>query len=129
MFGEMRVSPVLSLTAMETLDQAAAKLLEFAEHPQLLRWFQFPTALVVLVTHADCPDSGAVYIYDRKKCVWLWVDFEDQNYGGYSPAEFDTLIDRCHFLRLAASPGLLGSSVQWQVTPGQPPTVVGGLPI
>jgi len=112
------------LTPKETLDQAAARLLEFAEYPQVLRWFQFPTAIVLFVAHSDCPDSGAVYIYDRKKCVWLWVDFDDQNFGGYSPAEFDTLIDRCHFLRLAASPGLLGSSFQWLVTPGQGPKVL-----
>jgi hypothetical protein len=62
--------------------------LEFAEYPQMFRWFQFPTALVVFVAHADSLDSGAVYVYDRKQCVWLWVDFNDQNYGGYSPSEF-----------------------------------------
>ena len=124
MFGELKVSKMLSLSELETLDQAAAKLLEFAEYPQVLRWFQLPTALVVFVAHAECPQDGAVYIYDRKRCVWLWVDFDDQNYGGYSPAEFDCLIDRCHFLRLAASPSQLGSPVQWLVTPGQRPTVL-----
>ena len=129
MFGELNTRKVLLLTPKETLDQAAAKLLEFAEYPQVLRWLQFPTAIVVFVAHADCPDSGAVYIYDRKKCVWLWVDFNDQNYGGYSPEEFDTLVDRSHFLRLAASPSLLGSPVQWLVIPGQQPTVVGKLPV
>ena len=129
MFGELKISPVLSLTPRETVDQAAGKLLEFAEFPQVLRWFQFPTALVVFVAHADHPEYGAVYIYDRKKCVWLWVDFEDQNYGGYSPQEFDVLVERGHFLWLAASPGLLGSPVQWEITPGQQPTVIGTLPV
>ena len=129
MFGELKISPVLSLTARDTLDQATAKLLEFTEYPKVLRWFQFPIALVLLVSHAECRDSGAIYVYDRKKCVWFWVDFDDQNYGGYSPEEFDTLINRCHFLRLAASPGLLRSPVQWLVTPGQRPTVIGGLPV
>ena len=129
MFGALKVSPVLSLPRIETLDQASARLLEFAEHPRLLRWIQFPQALLVFVAHADGPDSGAVYIYDRRKCVWFWVDFDDQNYGGYSPEEFDTLIERCRFLRLAASPGLLGSPVQWLVTPGQRPMIVGRLPV
>jgi len=129
MFGELKISKILSLSTMETLDHAAAKLLEFTEYPQVLRWLQLPTALVLFVAHADCHESGAVYIYDRKKCVWLWVDFDDQNYGGYSPEEFDTLIDRCHFLRLAASPGLLGSPVQWLLTPGQRPVIVGRLPV
>ncbi len=128
MFGEMKISPVLSLTPRETVDQAANKLLEFAEFPQVLRWFQFPTALVVLLAHVDHPEDGAVYIYDRKKCVWLWVDFDDQNYGGYSPQEFDLLVERCHFLWLAASPCLLRSPVQWLVNPGQP-AIVGRLPV
>jgi len=84
--------------------------------------------LVVLVAYADSPDSGAVYVYDRKKGVWLWVDFNDQNYGGYSPSEFDVLINQCHFFRLAASPALLESPVQWMITPGQGPKVLGRLP-
>jgi hypothetical protein len=128
MFGELNARKVLLLTPKETLDQAAAKLLEFAEYPQILRWFQFPTALVVFVAHPDSPDSGAVYVYDRKQCVWLWVDFNDQNYGGYSPSEFDVLINQCHFFRLAASPALLESPVQWMITPGQGPRVLGRLP-
>ena len=128
MFGGLKVTKILSLTKVETLDQAAAKLLEFAEYPQIFRWYQFPTALVILVAHADCLDCGAVYVYDRKKCVWLWVDFNDQNYGGYSPSEFDVLIEQCHFLKLAESPALLTSPVQWLVAAGQSPEVLGRLP-
>ena len=128
MFGKLKVNQVLSLTTMETPDQAAAKLLEFAEYPQIFRWYQFPTALVILVAHADCLDCGAVYVYDRKKCVWIWVDFIDQNYGGYSPSEFDVLIEQCHFFKLAESPALLTSPVQWLVTAGQSPEVLGRLP-
>ncbi len=127
MFGELKVNQVLSLTTMETPDQAAAKLLEFAEYPQIFRWYQFPTALVILVAHADCLDCGAVYVYDRKKCVWLWVDFNDRNYGGYSPSEFDVLIEQCHFFKLAEYPALLTSPVQWLVTAGQSPEVLGRL--
>jgi len=128
MFGELKVNQVLSLTTMETPDQAAAKLLEFAEYPQIFRWYQFPTALVILVGHPDCPDCGAVYVYDRKKCVWFWVDFNDQNYGGYSPSEFDVLVEQCHFFKLAESPALLTSPVQWLVTAGQSPEVLRRLP-
>jgi hypothetical protein len=83
------------------VDEAVAKLLAFAEYPKIFRWFQFPRALV-FVAHADTPDFGAVYVYDRKKCVWLWVDYDGENYGGYRPVESDGLIDQCHFFRLAA---------------------------
>src|SRR3989442_3778543 len=78
----MCVSQMHRLSKLETLDEAVAKLLELAEYPKLLRWIQFPTALIVFLAHEDSPDSGAVYVYDRKRCVWLWVDFDDQNYGG-----------------------------------------------
>jgi hypothetical protein len=125
MFGQMRASQMLALSKRETLDEAVDKLLELAEHPKILRWIQLPTGLIVFLAHEDSPDSGAVYVYDRKRCVWLWVDFDDQNYGGYSPLEFDLLINQCHFLRLVAAPGLLTSPVQWLVRPGQRPEVVG----
>ena len=128
MFGELKIIRILSLTKMETPDQAVAKLLEFTDCPQIIRWFQFPTSLVIFVAHSDCPDCGAVYVYDRKHCVWFWIDFDDQNYGGYSPSEFDLLIERCHFFQLAESPALLTSPVQWLVTPGQAPSVVKRLP-
>ena len=128
MFGKLKVNQVLSLTTMETPNQAAAKLLEFTEYPRIFRWYQFPTAIVILVAHADCLDCGAVYVYDRKKCVWLWVDFNDQNFGGYGPSEFDVLIEQCHFFQLAEIPALLASPVQWMVTPGQTPSVIKRLP-
>ena len=86
MFGQMRVNALFQLGKQQTLDEAVSRLLEFAEYPKILRWFQFPTALIVFAAHPESHDSGAVYVYDRKQCVWLWVDFDDQNYGGYSPS-------------------------------------------
>ncbi len=50
-FGQMQVTQMLALSKLETLDEAVAKLLEFAEYPKLLRWIQFPTALVVYLAH------------------------------------------------------------------------------
>ena len=128
MFGQMRVNALFQLGKQQTLDEAVSRLLEFAEYPKILGWFQFPTALIVFAAHPESHDSGAVYVYDRKQCVWLWVDFNDQNYGGYSLSEFDILIDQCHFFGLVEYPGLLESPVTWLVTPGQRPTVLGRLP-
>lgn len=121
MFGQVQLEEVQSLDRKHTLDEAAAKLLEFTEFPKVQRWIQFPTAVVVLLAHPDALDCGAIYVYDRKRCVWLWVDFNDRNYGGYSPAEFDVLVNQCHFLRLVELPRLLSPTVQWFVTPGQQP--------
>ena len=128
MFGEMQVTRMFRLTKLETVDEAVAKLLQFADYPNLVRWFQFPTALVVFLAHENTPDCGAIYVYDRKRCIWFWVDFDDRNYGGYSPSQFDVLISQCQFFGLVESPALLESPVQWLVTPGQRPTVLGRLP-
>ena len=127
MFGQMRVNALFQLGKQQTLDEAVSRLLEFAECPKILRWFQFPTALVVFLAHDEAPDCGAIYVYDRKRCVWLWVDFDDRNYGGYSPSQFDVLISQCHFFGLVESPALLESPVQWFVARGQRPTVLGRL--
>jgi hypothetical protein len=121
MFGEVQINQIIDLNEEKTLDEAAARLLAFAEFPRILRWIQSPTAVVVFLAHPDALDCGAIYVYDRKRCVWLWVDFNDRNYGGYSPAEFDVLINQCHFLRLVESPKLLSPAMQWFVTPGQRP--------
>jgi hypothetical protein len=128
MFGQIQVTRTMQLSKLQTLDEAVAKLLQFAEYPKIVRWFQFPTALVVFLAPDDAPDCGAIYVYDRKRCVWLWVDFDDWNYGGYSLSQFDVLINQCHFFGLVESPGLLESPVQWLVTPGQRPTVLGRPP-
>lgn len=129
MFGEMQVTQVLKLSKAETLDAATARLLVFAEYPKILRWIQFPAAVVVFLAHPDALDCGAIYVYDRKRCVWLWVDFNDRNYGGYSPSEFDVLTNQCHFLRLVESPRLLSPAAQWFVTPGQRPQSPTGQPV
>jgi hypothetical protein len=103
MFGRMQVIQMFRMSNLETEDEAVAKLLELADYPKIFRCFQFTSALVVFLPHADSTDSGTSYLYDRKQCVWLWMDFNDQNYGGYSRSEFDLLINQCHFFRLASS--------------------------
>ncbi|MCL5005926.1 MAG: hypothetical protein M1404_05275 [Acidobacteria bacterium] len=129
MFGQIQVTRIFQLSKHETVDEATAKLLQFAEFPKIHRWIQFPTSVVVLLAHPDALDCGAIYVYDRKRCVWLWVDFNDRNYGGYSPAEFDVLINQCHFLRLVASPSLLSPVNPWFLTPGQQPQNPPSLPV
>jgi hypothetical protein len=128
MFGQARISQMFQVSKLATIDEAVAKLLQFADYPKIIRWFQFPTALVVFLAPDDAPDCGAIYVYDRKRCVWLWVDFDDRNYGGYSPSQFDVLISQCHFFGLVESPALLELPIQWFVTPGQRPTTLGRLP-
>jgi hypothetical protein len=35
------------------------------------------------------PESGAVYVLDHKPGTWYLVDFEDEQFGGYSVVQFE----------------------------------------
>ena len=129
MFGQMSCTPVLRLDPQAGgLDRAVSRLVELTdcgldgkvEHPQVVRWIQLPRTLLVLQMAPDDPGSGEIFIYDRRNGTWFRIDFEDQNYGGYTLAQFDLLVTRPPFLRLAEKPWLLECGGQWSIEPGGP---------
>lgn len=129
MFGQMSCTPVLRLDPRDGgLDRAVSRLVELTdcglegkvEHPQVVRWIQLPRTLLVLQMAPDDPGSGEIFIYDRRNGTWFRIDFEDQNYGGYTQAQFDLLVTRPPFLRLAEKPWLLECGSQWSIEPGGP---------
>ena len=67
------------------------------------------------------PDSGAVYVLDRKKGTWYAVDFEDEQFGGYSVHQLEMLLKECGFLHLVERPGLWRTGLRWVVLPGERP--------
>jgi hypothetical protein len=119
----MSAMPIVRLDAGKELKVAVAELLAVGDYPEIARWIQFPRALMLFLFVPGDPRSGAVYIYDRCDGIWYWVDFQDQNYGGYSLAELEVLLGRCYFLRLVENPRCLRTS-EWFVTPGQAPQAV-----
>src|SRR5207253_1017007 len=66
------------------------------------------------------PESGAFYVLDRKSGTWFWIDFEDEQYGGYSVSDFDLLVRKYDFLSLVERPGLLRANPGWLLEPGRP---------
>ena len=130
MFGEMNVIPIVDLRetpeeVRDSVGEAVARLLDLTEHPKIEKWVQFPNALFVfLVIPGDC-ESGAFYIYDRGSRVWFWVDFEDENFGGYTVNDFDRLVRECRFLDLVERPHLLRRQNRWFVQPGLRPQRTG----
>ena len=58
MFGQLKVTTILKLSNLQTMEEAVAKLLEFAEYPKILRWFQFPTAVMVFWPLMTRPIAG-----------------------------------------------------------------------
>jgi hypothetical protein len=126
MFGEMNVVPIVDLrNAPEevggSVGGAVARLLDVTEHPAIARWMQLPKALLVFLIVAGDPESGAFYVYDRVSRVWLWVDFDDEKFGGYTAGDFDRLVRECRFLDVVEHPQLLASKGRWIIQPGFDP--------
>jgi hypothetical protein len=116
----MTATPLVRLDAGKDLEVAVAELLATTEYPQIARWIQFPTAVALFLLVPNDPESGAIYVYDRRDGFWYWVDFEDEKYSGYSLADLYVLLEQCSFLRLVENPRLLRDR-EWFVTPGSSP--------
>jgi hypothetical protein len=125
MFGCVNIEPMLRLherpgKPVPDLATAVAQLLQLTEQPQVVRWIQFPAAVLLFLVVPDDPESGAFYVYDRQRGTWFWVDFEDDKFGGYNVADFERLVKHSHFLRLVEQPWLLECDGKWFVQPGNP---------
>jgi hypothetical protein len=125
MFGQMMVEPVLQLDSGVGLQAAVAALTKVAENVEMVRWIELPASVLLFLLVPGDPDSGAVYVLDRKKGTWYAVDFEDEQFGGYSVSQLEMLLKDCNFLDLIERPGLWRTGLPWVVTPGmQPETAV-----
>ena len=125
MFGQMNVDRLIQVQSggsndRSDLDRAVSALLAKTDHPEIARWIQFPAAVLLFLVIPGDPEGGAFYVFDRKRRTWFWVDFDDQNYGGYAIADFEELVKRSPFLSLIEQPRLLGSGGRWFVQPGSP---------
>ena len=61
--------------------------------------------MLFLLVQGD-PESGAVYVLDRKQGTWYAVDFDDEQFGGYSVSQLEQLLRECQFFDLVERPGL-----------------------
>ena len=120
MFGHMNATPILSDMRAFPLEQAVKALLEATEGAIPMRWIEFPSSVLVFAAVAGNPGSGALYVLDRRIGTWLWVDFEDEQYGGYDAGDFDLLVRECDFLSLVERPALLSAGTGWHLEPGKP---------
>lgn len=121
MFGRMMVTPILEVGANADLQTAIVPLLTATEQAEIVRWIEFPPALLLFLLVPGDPASGAVYILDRKNGTWYAVDFDDEQFGGYTVAQLEQLLRECGFLTLVERPGLWRAGLQWTVKAGKPP--------
>ena len=121
MFGRMMVSPVVQVDPGVELQTAVAALIKVTENVEIVRWIEFPATVLLFLLVPEDPDSGAVYVLDRKIGTWYAVDFEDEQFGGYSLIQLEMLLKDCNFLDLIERPGLWRAGLQWMVRPGMRP--------
>jgi len=120
MFGLKSATPILLDMRGCPLERAVKALSEATEGAIPLRWIEFPSSVLVFAAIAGNPGSGALYVLDRRIGTWLWVDFEDEQYGGYDTGDFDLLVREYDFLSLVERPALLSAGPGWRLEPGKP---------
>jgi hypothetical protein len=121
MFGRMMIEPLVQVDPGADLQSAMAALAKVTETVEIIRWIEFPASVLLFLLVPGDPDSGAVYVLDRKKGTWYAVDFEDEQFGGYSATQLEMLLKDCNFLDLIERPGLWRTGLQWVVLPGMVP--------
>jgi hypothetical protein len=125
MFGHMNAEPILRVRTACPVEEAVVAIIKATDETQAIRWIEFPAAVLLFVIVAGDPQSGAFYVLDRKTGTWLWVDFEDEHYSGYSTGEFEALVRDHDFLSLVERPGLLRGGCRWLLRPGKPAETAG----
>jgi len=121
MFGRMMVEPLVQVDPGADLQSAMAALVKVTETVEIVRWIELPTSVLLFLLVPGDPDSGAVYVLDRKKGTWYALDFEDEQFGGYSVSQLEMLLNDCKFLDLIERPGLWRAGLPWLVLPGKVP--------
>ena len=91
MFGQMTVTPILQIGRDADLQTAIASPSRATELAEVPRWIEFPNSLLLFLLVPGDPESGSVYILDRKTGTWHSFDFDDRQYGGYSLSQLEEL--------------------------------------
>ena len=66
MFGRTMVTRILEVGADADLQASITSLLRAAEQAEIVRWIEFPNSVLLFLLIPGDPESGALYILDRK---------------------------------------------------------------
>lgn len=110
-FAQIKVTPLLTLEELglewrATAEEASQGLARAAE-ADIVRWVQFPRGILFFTLVSGDPESGALYVFDRKTGVFYWLNFDDQKWGGYSIQDYRALVQQHKLTTLAQRPALL----------------------
>jgi hypothetical protein len=71
------------------------------------RWIEMPRGILLLQAVPDQPASGAIYLYDRERHIFFFVDFVDGRDDTLTAAEFDELVAEYDLVSWTANPAFL----------------------
>ena len=114
-FAQMNVTPLLTMQELgldrrATVEEAGNGLALVSE-AQIVRWVQFPAGVLFFTLVPGDPESGGLYVLDRKTGVFYWLNFDDQKWGGYSLEDYSALVRQHKLTALAQRPSLLERQV------------------
>ena len=113
--GRMSVSHVFDWrnqscnTIQETIEQFLKMGNEGEQVPA--RWIQTAKGVMILQMIKGVAESGAIYVFDRLREQWYWLDFEafdDQ----FTPKLFDRIFCEYKLFSYVEQPGLLLSQMR-----------------
>jgi hypothetical protein len=71
------------------------------------RWIEMPRGILLLQTVPDQSATGAIYLYDRERQLFFFVDFVDGRDDTLTAMEFDQLVVEYDLVSWAGNPAFL----------------------
>ncbi len=93
----------LGLDISQDVDKTVFAFLERSE-AIASRWVQLPNGVLLFVTVPDDPQSGAIYLFDRRKGVFYWFEIDGETNGLLTGADYERLVRQHRLLNLAHRP-------------------------
>jgi len=75
------------------------------------RWIEMPRGILLLQTVPEQDASGAIYLYDRERHIFFFVDFFDGRNDCLTAAEFDQLVAEYDLVSWTANADLLPATI------------------
>ena len=92
-------------------EKAIRRFLEVSE-AAALRWIQFPAAVLLFVAVPGDPSSGGIYVFERRKGTFWFLEITEASNGNLTQGECDRLVAERHLVGLAQKPFLLRKRCQ-----------------
>jgi len=75
------------------------------------RWIEMPRGILLLQTVPDEAASGAIYLYDRERHIFFFIDFVSGRNDALTATEFDQLVAEYDLVSWTANPTLLPATI------------------